>query len=382
MPNESRPPPWFLRSVLTVIGVILGTGALLWVATRLRTLIFILFISLFVSVALEPAVQFLSRRGWRRQRATVVVFLATMVAVGAFVAALVPLFADQASSLATRMPGYIESLEVFLADKGAGTEIINERIATQFEDLGALVSSWGGALAPRVVAVGNTVFGVIFRLVTIALFSFYMVSEGPKMRRTLLSAVPPSRQREALRIWEIAVEKTGGYIYSRLLLAVVSGTFTVVVLSVLGVSYAFALGLWVGVLSQFVPVVGTYIAAILPLIVATVPESGSEEWTFSRGLWVLVALVGYQQLENYLVAPKITARAMAIHPAVSVGAVIAGASLLGGIGAVLALPVAATIQAVISTAFARHELVDSDALAEEPPPRRRPRSGAQHDGRG
>lgn len=382
MPNESRPPPWFLRSVLTVIGVILGTGALLWVATRLRTLIFILFISLFVAVALEPAVQFLSRRGWRRQRATVVVFLATMVAVGAFVAALVPLFADQASSLATRMPGYIESLEGFLADKGAGTEIINERIATQFEDLGALVSSWGGALAPRVVAVGNTVFGVIFRLVTIALFSFYMVSEGPKMRRTLLSAVPPRRQREALRIWEIAVEKTGGYIYSRLLLAVVSGTFTVVVLSVLGVSYAFALGLWVGVLSQFVPVVGTYIAAILPLIVATVPESGSEDWTLSRGLWVLVALVGYQQLENYLVAPKITARAMAIHPAVSVGAVIAGASLLGGIGAVLALPVAATIQAVISTAFARHELVDSDALAEEPPPRRRSRSGAQDDGRG
>ncbi len=379
MSDSNRPPVWFLRAVITVIVAVLVTGALLWVATRLRTLIFILFIALFVAVALEPAVQFLSSRGWRRQRATMIVFLSTLLAVGAFVAALVPLFADQASTLATNMPSYIESLEKFLADSGADTEIINERIRSQFEDLGALVSSWGGALAPRVVAVGNTVFGVIFRLVTIALFAFYMVSEGPRMRRTLLSALPPNRQREALRIWEIAVEKTGGYIYSRLLLAVVSGTYTVVVLSFLGVPYAFALGLWVGVLSQFVPVVGTYIAAILPLIVAMVPESGSGEWTFGRGLWVLAALVGYQQVENYFVAPKITARAMAIHPAVSVAAVIAGASLLGGIGAVLALPVAAIIQAVIATAVDRHDLVDSQAFAEEPPHRKRSRPVLQDD---
>jgi len=87
--------------------------------------------------------------------------------------------------------------------------------------------------------------------------------------------------------------------------------------------------------------------------------------------WVLVALVAYQQVENFLIAPRISARAMAIHPAVSVGAVIAGASLLGGIGAVLSLPVAATVQAAISTAMERHELIEEAPAEEEPTPRRR-----------
>jgi predicted PurR-regulated permease PerM len=97
-------------------------------------------------------------------------------------------------------------------------------------------------------------------------------------------------------------------------------------------------------------VIGTYIAMVLPLLVGFFENPAD-------ALWIGIALIGYQQLENYVVAPRITARAMAIHPAISVGAVIAGASLLGGIGAVLALPVAATIQGVISATINRHEVV-------------------------
>ncbi len=365
MAESNKPPVWLPRAAVSVALVVLGMAALLWMASRLRTLIFIIAIALFIAVALEPAVQFLAKRGWRRERATALVFLAALLGVAAFTAALVPLFASQASALAERIPLYIDQIEAYVNASGSGDLVIfDERVAQQFQNLGSLVSSWGGLLAPRVVAVGNTVFGALFRIVTIALFSFYMVSEGPKMRRTMLSFMPPNRQREALRIWEIAVDKTGGYIYSRMVLAVVAAGFTIVVLSLLGVPYALALGLWVGVLSQFVPVIGTYIAAALPLLVAIVPQRGSEVWQFGRGLWVLVALVAYQQVENLLVAPKITAKAMAIHPAVSVGAVIAGASLLGGIGAVLALPVAAIIQAVISTAIDRHELIESASLRE------------------
>lgn len=362
---------------MSVAAVIVGVVALLWVADRLRTLIFIVAISLFVAVALEPAVQYLAGRGWRRQRAAMVVFLGTFVVVALFIAALVPLFAAQVSSLAKNMPNYIEDVQDFIdTQPNLDIEVFNERIARQFENLGSTVSSYGGFLAGGALAVGNTVFGLVFRFVTIGLFSFYMVSEGPKMRRTLLTLMPPHRQREALRIWEIAVEKTGGYIYSRLVLAVVAASFTAIVLTALGVPYALALGLWVGALSQFVPVIGTYIAAALPVLVAIVPEE--REWHMARGLWVLVALVAYQQVENLFVAPKITARAMAIHPAVSVAAVIAGASLLGGIGAVLALPMAAIIQAVISTALERHELIEAEALVEQPPrpPRRRRAEGA------
>lgn len=330
--------------------VLLGVIATLWVASRLRTLLFILFVSLFIAVALEPAVQFLGKRGWRRGMATSLVFGVTILLVVGFVAALIPVFVTQAAGLARSFPGYVESVQSWLAERDIDLDLIDPRIAGQFRDLGSLIQAYGSRLAGGVFAVGNTVFSVLFQMVTTALFSYYMVADGPKLRRTLLSFLPPERQREAMRIWEIAVDRTGGYIYSRMVLAVVAAIFTAVVLSVLRLPYPVALGLWVGTLSQFVPVIGTYIAAVLPVLVALANDPPD-------ALWVLVALVGYQQVENFIVAPRITARAMSIHPAVSVGAVIAGASLLGGIGAVLALPVAATAQAVISTAARRHEVV-------------------------
>ena len=106
---------------------------------------------------------------------------------------------------------------------------------------------------------------------------------------------------------------------------------------------------WVGVISQFVPVVGTYIAGVLPLVVGLLGEPVD-------GLWVLVTIAVYQQIENYLISPRITAHTMQIHPAVAFGSVIAGSAILGVVGALLALPAAATIQSVIGSVARRHEV--------------------------
>jgi predicted PurR-regulated permease PerM len=149
----------------------------------------------------------------------------------------------------------------------------------------------------------------------------------------------------------VAVEKMGGYIYSRLILAVVSATFTTIFLSLLNVPFALSLGIWVGVLSQFIPVVGTYLAAILPALVAL---------TFNSpiiALWVIVYFTVYQQIENYLFSPRITKRTMEIHPAVSVAAIIIGGTLMGGIGVVLALPMTGIIQAIISESRKTYEVI-------------------------
>lgn len=345
---------------MSVAVVLLGVLAFVWAAGRLRSLIFQIFIALFISVALEPAVQFMVKRGWRRSRATPVVFFGTFLLVVAFVASIIPVFVSQAIELTRNMPRYLENLEAWANDQQLiDIEVLDDQVRAQLQDAGEFLGEYGGTLAGGVLTAGTTIFGAIFQLVVIGLFAYSMVAEGPKLRRTVLGRLPPARQREVLRIWEIAVEKTGGYIYSRLVLAAVAAAFTMVVLLTLSIPHAVALGLWVGVLSQFVPVVGTYIAAVVPVLVALVQDPVA-------ALWVLVALVGYQQIENYLIAPRITERTMAIHPAVSIGAVLAGASLLGGVGAVLALPVAATIQAAISTAIERHELIDEATAADDP----------------
>jgi predicted PurR-regulated permease PerM len=366
--SDERPPPWLGGAVARVALVLLGILAVLWIADRLRPLLLQIFVALFVAVALEPAVQFMVKRGWRRSRATPVVFFGTFLSVGAFLAAIVPVFVDQAVELTQNLPGYLENIDDWLNDQELiDVDVLNDQVRAQLEDAGDFLGEYGGTLAGGLLAVGNTVFGAVFQVVVIGLFAYSMVAEGPKLRRTVLSRLPQTRQREVLRIWEIAVDKTGGYIYSRLVLAVAAAVYTTVVLWVLSVPHAVAIGLWVGVLSQFVPVVGTYIAAVLPVLVALFESPVA-------ALWVLVALVAYQQVENFFIAPRISARAMAIHPAVSVGAVLAGASLLGGVGAVLALPVAAKIQAGISTAMDRHELIEEARDEDEPAVQRRRRT--------
>ena len=124
-----------------------------------------------------------------------------------------------------------------------------------------------------------------------------------------------------------------------------------------------------GLLSQFVPVVGTYLGGALPLLIALLESPG-------RAIAVLVYVIAYQQIENYLLAPQITEKTMALHPAVSFGAAIAGATLLGVPGALMALPTAATVQAFVSSYLERHDVVLSELTEEdEPPPPKREKKG-------
>jgi len=166
-----------------------------------------------------------------------------------------------------------------------------------------------------------------------------------------------------LDTWELAIAKTGGYLYSRGLQAIISAAATTMFLSVLGIPYALALGVWVGVVSQFIPTIGTYIAMALPVIVALKEQPAD-------ALWVLLFLVAYQQFENYVLGPRVTRHTMDVHPALAIGTVFAGGLLLGGVGAVLALPATAVIQAVVSSYTTEREVVERP-LTREPRRQRR-----------
>jgi predicted PurR-regulated permease PerM len=340
----------FVRRTLIIALVVLGVAAVLWLALRLSNVIFMVFVSLFVTVAFEPPVHFLAKRGWRRGAATGVVFGAAFVLIVLFFWALVPLFVGQVERLVDSIPGMIESFLLFLRDT-LGFDISNVDAEQAGSDLLASMRDFGSTVAGGVVGIASSLFGMLIFATTVALFSFYMIAELPKLQRTVLSFMPGPQQRRALHIWDVAVEKMGGYIYSRLILAVVSATITYLFLTALDVPFAISLAIWVGILSQFVPVVGTYLASVLPALVAlTFNDIGTT-------VWVIVFFVGYQQLENYLISPRITERTMEIHPAISVGAIIIGGTLLGGIGVILALPMAGIIEAIISETRRSYDVV-------------------------
>jgi predicted PurR-regulated permease PerM len=217
---------------------------------------------------------------------------------------------------------------------------------------------------PMSVLLGFTasLIGGIFAAFTVAMFIFYMVAEAPQLKRSVLSLLPQQKQEELLSIWESAIEKTGGYFYSRLLLATINGGLFYVVLRILDVPGAAALAFFEGAVAAFIPIVGTYIAAIVPLAIAFITVGATDT------LVLLIYVLIYQQVENYLISPKIQGRTMQLHPAIAFGAALAGGAIGGLLWAFLALPFAATVQATASLWLQHHEVVESELTRERPPP--------------
>jgi predicted PurR-regulated permease PerM len=356
--REDAMPRWVPRAILLFFAGVVGLYVSSWLFTRLRSLLIILLISLFLSFALEPAVNYLQGRGWRRGVATAAVFVGVTIAFGIFLFLMGQLLVDQVVNLVDEAPEYIEETETWV-NETFDADVNADDLVQEFQEGGA-AGDFAGDIAGNVVTTAGTVLNVLFQGLTILLFTFYLVADGPRLRRSLLSALNADRQREVLRVWDIAIEKTGGYIYSRALLAGFSALFSGVAFAIIGVPFPVPLALWVGVFSQFVPVIGTYIAGALPIAIALIADP-------IDALWVLGVILVYQQIENYLFAPRITAQTMDIHPAVAFGGVIAGAALLGPVGALLALPAAATLQAFVSTYVTRHEVVESPLTRRQRP---------------
>ena len=336
---------------------------------RLYGLFVLLLVALFLSLAIEPGVNRLARRGWRRGTATAVILVGVVVAFLVFVIAISALVGQQIAELLGNSEKYVNRTVNFLNDT-FGAHIEAQKVIAEINRPDGAVQRFIRSQSGKVIDLSVTALGLLVQGLSVMLFTFYLVADGPKLRRVICSRLNPVRQRSVLSTWELAIDKTGGYLYSRALLAGISGFFHWIVLQGLGTKAPVAMALWVGVISQFLPVVGTYLAGALPVLVTFVDSP-------PRALAVLVFVIFYQQVENYLFLPRITARTMDLHPAVAFGSAIGGAAILGPVGAVLAIPAAAMIQALISQTGERHEVVESDLTELRQRLRRRQRREAR-----
>lgn len=201
-----------------------------------------------------------------------------------------------------------------------------------------------------VLGILTTTVGLVFQGFTLLLFAFYFSADGPRLRRTIASWLPTGRQQVFATVWDITVQKTGAFVVSRLLLALVSAFFMSVFLLVIGVPYWLPLGLFTGIVSQFIPTIGTYLGILLPALVAVFNDPLDV-------VWIVIFGTVYQQVENYFLSPRISAATLDIHPAVAFASVIVGASLAGAMGAIIAIPIAAAITAIVETYGRRYELI-------------------------
>jgi len=347
VPEGSRVPIWVIKAIALFwfgwVAVYMGTGMI----RALRSFLLVLLISVFISFAIEPAVNRLEALGIRRGLGTGIVFIAVLATIAGFSAAVGTALATQITAFVDQVPSYLDDIDAWIFQH-FNTHIDFDQIRNEFV-AGGGVQGYAGTFANNIVGLGTFLIGILFQAFTVMLFVFYLVAEGPKLRRTICSFLEPERQEIVLSVWDLAIEKTGGYIYSRSILALLSAIAHWIVFSIIGVPFPLPLALWVGVVSQFIPVIGTYFAGALPLLIAVIDQP-------SKAIWTLVMIVIYQQVENYLLSPKITARTMEIHVAVAFAAVLIGSALLGVVGALLALPFTATAQGFISGYRSHHDI--------------------------
>ncbi|MGI9053615.1 MAG: AI-2E family transporter [Ilumatobacteraceae bacterium] len=350
--ESRRLPRWTIAATAVFWGGFLAVLIVQFFWGRLNGLFVLLAISVFLALAIEPGVNRLARRGWRRGTATALVLFGVVAIFLVFVVAIGALVGTQIAELLANSEAYISDT-VNTINETFGTNLNAQEVIDQFNDPNGAVQQFIADQQDNVVSLSGAVLGGLLQLLSVMLFTFYLVADGPKMRRAICSRFTPARQERLLATWELAGNKTGGYLYSRALLALLSAVFHWIVFQAVGTPAPVALALWVGIISQFLPVVGTYLAGVLPVLL-TFLESPVD------AIIVLIAIVVYQQIENYLFSPRITARTMELHPALAFGSALAGAAILGGVGAVLALPAAAMAQALVSDWGDRHQVVKSD----------------------
>lgn len=358
-------PPWspaFVRhAALWLVAAIVGGMFLSRLADslahRLAGIFELIVVSLFLSFAIEPAVDWLARRGWRRGLATGLIFLAVAVAAAGLLALLIPAIVTGTQQLISSLPDLLNNLAKYLKPLGIKLDraSLQQQLTRYSDDLISAAQQVTGGI----LHLAASLAGVLFEVSVVAFFTFYMVAQGPQLRRAVLSRFRPQRQRVILTVWEEAIRQTGGYFYSRLLIAVINGSLMFLVLWIRHVPFAAPLAVFEASVATFIPAVGTYIGGTAPVLGALLVSPLDAIIALA---WIIV----YQQIENYLLAPRLTAKTMDVSAPIAFAAALIGGALGGFLFAFLSLPVAGIIQSVIRSYGHRYEVVDEAGSGNEP----------------
>ncbi|MFN8147648.1 MAG: AI-2E family transporter [Candidatus Nanopelagicales bacterium] len=342
-------PRAFRNAVVWVFLIFVGYRIASWIWDSTGGFIFILLLAWLLSIAMEPAVAWLANHGWRRGLATGLVLLGIFVAGIAFVAIFGSLFATQTAELVKSVPDLLVKIADW-ANQRFGTNFDPTHILDYFNLSASTIATIGSDVAGGVLGILGIVFGGLFDLITMLVFSFYFSADAPRIRRVVGSWLPQRHQKVFLTVWDIAVVKTGGFVVSKVVLATMSAFFHSLFFYLIDIPYWLPMGIFAGVVSQFIPTIGTYIGVAIPAVFAAF----NDPWDV---VWIIAFATVYQQIESYVFTPRVSRATMDVHPAIALGSVFVGVALFGPIGAIIGIPMAAAIIAVVETYGQRYDLV-------------------------
>lgn len=320
------------------VGFVGTTGAMaaivLWRSVgRLSTTMTILLVSLFLTLALNPIVEVLVRRGMRRAAAVAVVFAGVIVAFLVVALLVIPPAVTQGAALIQQVPTYVqdtlESAWVQRLDKDY--QVVGKmqaELTARLTDQDFISSVLGGLLGA-----GRLLVSGVFQIVTVLIITLYFLSALPGMKEAAYGMVPASRRTRVESLSEEIMRRTGSYAIGQSAIATLNASLSWVMMTIVGVPYAAVLAVVVGLLG-LIPMVGATLGAVIVCVVAFFDEP-------SNALVFAIYYTLYQQIENYAIAPRVMKRTVSVPGAVTIVAALIGGTLLGVLGALLAIPVAA-----------------------------------------
>jgi predicted PurR-regulated permease PerM len=342
VPRLGTPGPRLSRRSPFYIGFFGALGALLaWqlanMLAEVRSVLLLLVVSLYLAVGLNPLVEWFVRRRIRRGLAVALVFLGLLVIFGLVGLAIVPVVVEQGTVLVNeRVPGWLNQLRtdpnfVRLDDRYNITQRVQDYLSGDLLD----ERLFGGVLGA-----GRIVFSTLASVFTVLVLTLYFLGSLPATKRALYSLVPRSRRDRVTRLGDEILDRVGGYVGGQIAVAAVAATAAFVFFMIVGLrDYAVALAIVVAVLG-LIPLIGGAISAGVATLVGLLTDP-------KIGIACLVYFIVYQQVENYLVYPRIMQRSVNVPGAVIVIAAMVGGSLLGIVGALLAVPTAAAILLIV-----------------------------------
>ncbi len=342
-------PGQLRRSVITVLIIVTLWMLALNVFTAIGHFLFILLLSWLFAIAMEPAILRLTTRGVRRGTAAFIVGSFVIVCFLALAAVFGNVFFQQLSQLLTSLPTTVtrsvDWVNLHFHLKLDPTTIVDQLKLTP-EQVGSYTTRFAGGL----FGIVSSLFSLLLEMFTFFVFAFYIAADGPRIRRSIGRWMPPERQEVFVTVWDIASQKAGGYVISKIVLAALSSFFHAVFFWAIGVPYWLPLAILVGITAQFIPVVGTYIGIIVPLLFVVF----THPW---KAVWIVIFATIYQQVETYVFTPRVSNRTMDVNSGIALAAVFVGAAIWGPIGALIGIPLAAAVVAVVETYGRRYELV-------------------------
>lgn len=360
--DDRRPPDWLSRALLYVV-IFAFIAIFIWFAwANVSFVVFDVVVSMFIALAMEPLVIKLVKHGWKRGAAAGVTLFSLIVSAGLLLGLFGNLFVQQAISMVSGFPKLYEQVaKVVLNVTHVRLPNIEQLIV---EVLKNIQTSWvvdfgGFAL--------NTTWGLftsLLDLLTIVMVTYYISAAGPKMRRSLCCWLNPKSQRRFVFIWSIVQEQISSFLFSRIILALINAVGTAIFLICMKVPYWLPLSLFCGIVSQFVPTIGTYLGGALPIIFAWSSNG------FGTALATLVFVTIYQQIENMVISPKISEKTMDLNPAIAFLSVLVFGAIFGALGAFLALPISASLQSIFKVYTKRYEIIDSPLMQDPKPDRK------------